>query len=52
MIYTSICIYSTLTTWFHPFYLYHVFAIVKLLFYNAKKKIDTDCQTEHFGIYD
>jgi len=39
MIYTSICIYSTLIAYLHPFYLYHVFVIIKHLFYNGKKKI-------------
>jgi hypothetical protein len=52
MIYTSICIYSTLIAQLHPFYLNHMFAIVKLLFYNDKKNIDTNYHTKHFGICD
>ncbi len=52
IIYTSICIYSTLIACLHPFYLYHVFVIVKLLCCNGKKKIDTKCHTKNLGIYD
>jgi hypothetical protein len=52
MIYTLICILSTRTTYLHPFDLYHMFAIIKLLFYNGKKKIDRNCHTKHLGIYD
>ncbi len=52
MIYISICIYATFTTYLHPFYLYHMFVIVKPLFYNGKTKIDTKCHTKHLGMYD
>jgi hypothetical protein len=36
----------------HPLFLNHVLANVKLLYYNGKKKIITNCQTKHLGIYD
>jgi hypothetical protein len=52
MIYTLICIYSTLNAQLHPFYFNHMFIIVKLLFYNNNKKNDTNCHTKHFGICD
>ncbi len=29
-----------------------MFTIIKPLFYNGKKKIDTKCHTKHLGIYD
>jgi hypothetical protein len=32
--------------------MHRMFTIVKPLFYNGKKKIDTNFHTKHFGIYD
>jgi hypothetical protein len=52
MIYTSNWILSTHIASLHPFYLYHMFVIVKLLFYNGNKKIDMNCHTKHLRIYD
>jgi hypothetical protein len=45
-------IYSTHIACLHHFYIYHMFTIVKSLFYNGKKKIDTKCHTKHLGMYD
>jgi hypothetical protein len=55
MIYTWIFIYSTQMAYLHHFYLYHLFAIMKSLFYNGKKKIDIapntlECMIEYFNL--